>query len=996
MPYDLPVILVFSPYYRGFYLGEVTRALLQLAVSEKFNILHVRSGGYNEFDLPLAIAKAHGVISVLDAISPELIDDMLALEIPIVSIGHDYFPQQVEYVSGDNRSGIYQTFAHLVHKGCRRIGFAGDFSVSDMRIRMQAYKEAHKKFSVRLDDNRIYSINNGGLQGGADVAQEFIQRQKNCDAIMFAADKYALGFASFSQRVGIQIPKDVLITGYDNTYIGKNSFPAISSVDQNIPKLVSYAVNRILSRIKGENYAEGLQLINPKFIARHSSNDSHSDDYDETPVSSIAKNPIPFAHENPLAIAAEGLAGLKNYSDHFGPFMDWTLMAEIDNRVDFFEKVHLEKVNYGAANCSDIYVSDWIRLKDYPLQGLQHKCPEPFMVNLLPLPSNDQRHALITSMTNLSSVGNLDGLVDYHFFLEIMSKFVAASPCALKEEESRRRSKANQAGFSWSWDLNSNQVAWGSKILEMLGYSSSVEKNIYGKMGFFERVHPDDIEYVRGLLKSHLESGNRFVCQFRLGSKELGYIWVKATGKSIKNEDGNVSRLAGRIAEIPHQHLIKNSSEIYLVQHDQLTGLPSRRFLYDDLIDKIKTYPEGRIVIMWLDLNRFGQINDSYGHAAGDRLLRETAEKIRGALGPRHLFSRFSSDEFVIISRVRSQTHAMALGRKVLKTIESPFTMLDGSDVTVTASMGLSMYPETSSMVEDLFKQADIASTKAKKQRIAEPLMYSAEITKCFTNRVTMESALRQAIDNNELYMVYQPQIEIKSGEVVGVESLCRWHSKQLGRVAPEQFIPVAEETGIIHTLGDWVIDTSLNALQSWRQRGLGDIKLSVNVSANQLMDPSLIKRFREKLLMYGIDQPVVAIEVTETAAIDDLQKTCDLLKEFVDLGVQISLDDFGTGFSSLCLLKDLPLEWVKIDKSFIDNIVESLADQSIVRSICMLGHSLGYKVVVEGVEHADQLDIVADLGCDVVQGFVYSKPLSQEEVIANFHDFHRKFKIVG
>ena len=989
MSNELPVILVYSPYFRGFYLGEIAESLFKASLSERFNIIHVRTGGFNDFSLPLAIDRVDGVISIMNAVSTSLLDEIIAREIPVVSIGHDYFPLHVEYVGGDNRSGIYQSFGHLIHKGCKRIGFAGDFNITDMRIRCEAYKESHKKFNVKFDERRIFSVSNPDFQGGIKTAQMFLEREKNCDAIIFAADKMALGFTSYCQKRGIQVPKDVMITGYDNTHMGRNSIPAISSVDQNIPQLVSYAVSRVLSRIRGDKYCDQLQLINPKFIARHSTNDTHSDGYDDDPDDSyFTDTHYSIPGENPIAMAADGLASLQSYSNLYGPFMDWALLADIDGRVNFFEKVNIVGVYNGGSRSSDIYASDVCTCNEFPLSGLKIRCDDPYVINLLPVESEPQVYKSLVSQSNLTQVKSVESLVEYNCFLELMSTFVAArftvdtSDSTSKEAE---RWEDEQSGFQWYWNLNSNQVDWGSKILEMLGYSSSAEKHIYSKMGFFERIHPEDIKYVRSLIKSHMDSGQTFTCQFRLGSKEEGYIWVKAKGKSIKDSNGNITQLAGRISEIPHQKLIKSTSEIYLVQHDQLTGLPSRRFIQDDLKEKIKKYPEGPIAIMWLNLNRFRQINENYGHAMGDQVLRSTVEHVRKSLGCRHLFSRFGSDEFVIVARVRNAEHAEALGKRVLKAVETPFMVSESESITVTGGMGVSLFPETSSMLDDLFKQADVASSQAKRQKSIGPVLYTPEIARGMTNKVTLESALRDAIDKEEIYLVFQPQIDIQTKQLVGVESLCRWRSPQLGDVAPEQFINVAEETGIIHKLGDWILDSSLRALKNWEEHGISNIKMSVNVSANQLMDPGLIKRFRNKLEALNVCQSKIAIEVTESAAIDDLQKTCELLKEFSALGVQISLDDFGTGFSSLSLLKDLPLEWVKIDKSFIDNIEESPADQSIVRSICMLGHSLGYKVVVEGVESHNQLNIVKELGCDVVQGYVYSKALSSGDIIAHY-----------
>ena len=990
---DRPIILVYTPYFRGFYLGEVSVSLFKNSQAKNFNIIHIRTGGTNDFSLPLALDKVDGVIVVLNAISTELVEKILEKNIPIVSIGHDYFPQQVEYVGCNNQLGIQLVFDHLYRQGCRKIGFSGDLSIYDMRGRYDAYVEILKQNSIPYDENRVFNVNNFEFQGGINTARMFKERKSDCEAIIFAADKMAIGFSSFCKQLGIRIPKDLLITGYDNCELGSFVDTRLTTIDQNVIGMASFAVDRLLQRINGDSFYDHPKLIDPILIARQSTGaDKQSLDqtakyslnfYQSKPLRSLT-----IAGEDPMGMAAYGLPSLQSYSNIHGPFMNWAMIAKTQEDYTEHSKKTLKVIEVVDGNPVSSKGTDaLLSVEEFPLSHIENPHKESFLINLLPVYTADNTVKILSTKSEKTILKQPELLIQFNCFLEVMSTYIKSDTFAEANLPfiSHAPVETHEQDFNWSWDITNNKVTWGATILDMLGYSSQVEKEAYGKMAFFERIHPDDAHYVRTLIKSHIDTGREFNTKFRLKTRDHAYIWVKVYGNGINDESGKLIQLMGKMTSVPKNEQPQTTDQVYLSQLDYLTGLPGRRYFLDHVKEQIRKYPKRKLAIMWLDLNRFKQINDNYGYETGDYLLKHVADTIRSKLKGRHIFTRFGNDEFVIAAQVRTNEHAEALCKRVMDAIEEPYTLPNKHYISISGSAGISIYPDSTTNPEKLLKHADLAASKAKHQKLKKPLVYSSEITRSFKNRAPIENNLRNAIESDELYLLFQPQIDINTNKLLGVEALCRWKSDQLGQIAPLDFITVAEETGMIHVLGDWVLDTSLSALKQWNNAGLNDIKLSINISLSQLMDPNLIRRYRDKINAFNLDYQSVAIEITEAAAIDDLQKSTELLKGFADLGIQISLDDFGTGVSSISLLRDLPLNWVKIDKSFIENIENSAKDQSIVRSICTLGHSLDYKVVAEGIETQRQLAIAKSLGCDIVQGFLFSKPLSVGEIEYNY-----------
>lgn len=497
-------------------------------------------------------------------------------------------------------------------------------------------------------------------------------------------------------------------------------------------------------------------------------------------------------------------------------------------------------------------------------------------------------------------------------------------------------------------------------------------------MSFFERVHPQDQGYLRRLLKAHLEDYKVFKAKFRIQAKNGKYIWVDASGEGIREPSGHVRRFVGSMTDITEQRQSEKKIKL-LAYNDSLTGLPNRVSVTQSLERHIHNRPNQPLAVMLMDLNRFKMVNDNFGHQMGDALLIHVAKTVRQSLRGSDVLGRLGGDEFLMLCRVKDDQEAIMLSERILSELNGVFNE-EGVELAVRGSLGISVFPKDSNDRDELIKKADIAMFKAKSRHSERAVLYTPGMDVDMKDIVAMESHLRRSIDNDELFLVLQPQVDMHTEEVVGAEVLARWDSNEFGFVPPGEFIPLAEETGFINQLGEWVLDQALEILQRWHVRGMTDMKLSINVSAGQLLDQSFGERICSKINQTDIAPNALTLEITESAAINDMDQSRILLERIAQLGVNVSLDDFGTGYSSLSLLNNLPLNWVKIDKSFIFQLKPEDAKRGMVKSITEMCHSLGYRVVAEGVETMDQLALLRQIGCDQIQGFIYARPVEIDQ----------------
>lgn len=420
-----------------------------------------------------------------------------------------------------------------------------------------------------------------------------------------------------------------------------------------------------------------------------------------------------------------------------------------------------------------------------------------------------------------------------------------------------------------------------------------------------------------------------------------------------------------------------------MAYYDSLTELPNKVYLNSYLTEVVsKAKVENNIIaVLFLDFDKFKNINDNLGHVIGDKLLKEIAVKLKRLLGDEGFIARLGGDEFIIVfEELKDKDHAKEIAKKIITEFKYPIT-IEGYELFSTVSIGVSMFPFDGEDSEALIKSADIAMYRAKDSGRDNYQFFTKEMKRTLFNAFNLANSLRHAIKRDELEVQYQPKIDINTGNIIGVEALLRWNHPILGYISPIDFIPIAEETGLILPIGQWILSKACKQNKTWHEAGFENISMAVNISARQLQQPDFYEIVEEILRETRLDPHYLELEITESIAIRNITKINKVLIRFRELGVNIAMDDFGTGYSALSCLNQLTLDILKIDQSFIRNLKDNPRNEEIAAAIIKMAHSLGLKVTAEGVEEYNDLEFLKNNNCDFFQGYYFSKPVPAKDL---------------
>jgi diguanylate cyclase (GGDEF)-like protein len=416
--------------------------------------------------------------------------------------------------------------------------------------------------------------------------------------------------------------------------------------------------------------------------------------------------------------------------------------------------------------------------------------------------------------------------------------------------------------------------------------------------------------------------------------------------------------------------------------YDSLTDLPNRQLFNEKLnfaLNKLNQ-PLEMLAVIFLDLDDFKHINDTLGHAVGDQLLLQVANRLQNYIRFQDCFARWGGDEFIfLLLNINNIDHVSNIAQRMLRCLDQPFE-INNRELYIKASIGISVYPFDGQDTETLIKNADAAMYLAKNKGRNNYQVYRPNIGKQANKKLLLNHALYKGLKNHEFLLYYQPQLNLKTNKIFGMEALIRWNHPELGLVSPEQFIPIAEENGLIINIGEWVIKTACEQNVAWQKQGLPPIIIAVNISPRQFQDRHLVTNISTILEETKLDPSYLEIEITESAALEDMNFTVAVLQALKTMGVHISMDDFGTGYSSLWSLKKLPLNKLKIDQSFVKDMMNNPPDIAIITAVINMGHGLNLQVIAEGIETIEQLKFLKSINCDAIQGYYFSKPLPPEE----------------
>ncbi len=555
---------------------------------------------------------------------------------------------------------------------------------------------------------------------------------------------------------------------------------------------------------------------------------------------------------------------------------------------------------------------------------------------------------------------------------------------ALRASEERYALTAHGANDGlWDWDLKKNEAHFSARWKSMLGYAEDAIGN--SPEDWFSRVHPDDYAALERALAAHLDGQtSHFEHDHRMLHQDGNYYWMLSRGIAVRDETGKGRRMVGSQTDLTLRRQAEEKLR-YGSLHDELTGLPNRTAFMERLrrsLERARLDDQYVFAVLFVDLDRFKIINDSLGHRVGDQLLIEIARRLETALRPSDLVGRLGGDEFVVlIDHLREEHDVAYVAERIQKILSVPIS-LGACEVFSTVSIGITMSSSLSECAEDLLRDADTAMHRAKLNGKARFEIFDPQMREQALRIMQMETDLRRALERAEFVLYYQPIVSFDSGRLAGFEALIRWNHPLRGFVGPAEFIPIAEDNGMINPIGRWVLQEACRQMREWQRTHPGGLPLtiSVNLSGKQFSQPNLIEVIAGILQETGLPAPFLKLEITETVIMENSDSAAEMLNELKALGSQLAIDDFGTGYSSFSHLHRFPIDTLKIDRAFVSRMDTSRESSEIVRTILSLAHNLKMSVVAEGVETLAQIKQLRNLGCEYGQGYFLHRPMPAAE----------------
>ena len=633
------------------------------------------------------------------------------------------------------------------------------------------------------------------------------------------------------------------------------------------------------------------------------------------------------------------------------------------------------------------------------------------------------QHTPILMMTGLDDLESINksyqvGATDFatkpinytllsHRLLYMLRSKQTADDLRASQDRLAQAQRLAKVGY-WEWDFN-NLVSWSEQVTDTFWLPS--DKPFGDITYFFQHLYKEDMEKVKAALKLARDKQQNFSIEYRLKNKSGQSRIVFHETEIGYNDSGRPISLIGTIQDITDRKSAEHKIQ-KLANFDKVTGLQNRTSLRNKL-EKIvsQKYSNDHITaVLTLDLDHFKRLNDTLGHDRGDELLRKIASRLNicieeyenetdddlsstRRLKPKYsldnTLAHFGGDEFVVMMNgIRAVEDAAVMARKINEVI-SQLLEINDNVIAVTVSIGISAFPEDGNDVDTLLKQSGAALYHAKSEGRNCYKFFTASMNARAFERLSLEVNLRKALEKDQFLLFYQPKVDAMSGQVLGMEALIRWKHPELGMISPAEFIPVAEQTGLIIPMGKWIFEEACRFIKVMQEQGLPPLSIAVNLSGAQFSQNDLISTLESTVKKAGINPQQIELEITESLIMNDIEKAIDTLNQLRDFGFSIAIDDFGTGYSSLAYLKRFPVTTLKIDQSFIQGIHKDPDDRAIVQAVITLAHSLRLKVVAEGIEEKEQLCVLKDQGCDIIQGYYFSRPLCGEDLIewTNQHD---------
>ena len=546
---------------------------------------------------------------------------------------------------------------------------------------------------------------------------------------------------------------------------------------------------------------------------------------------------------------------------------------------------------------------------------------------------------------------------------------------ALRRSEERYHLAIEMSSIgTWDWDIAKGHFYWSPRVKEVLGVPESFVPTF---SDFESRLHPDDVDRLREARQAHLERRVPYLMEYRLRHQLGSYVWVRARGQAMWDDAGNPVRMAGSLEDIT-ERIVLEQRLAYMAHYDGLTGLSTRTVFIERLKERLRQALRGDgCALLFIDLDGFKSVNDTLGHAAGDQLLKIVAERLGNSVEETDLLARLGGDEFALLHASKEPLEtAGRLAEHIIERVSTPF-QIDGGSAVVGVSIGIAVAPRDGLDAASLMNRADLALYSCKRSGRGTYCFFRPKMEARSRGRHALGIDLRRALANSEFEIHYQPLVNLETNTVSGVEALLRWNHPERGMVPPREFIPIAEATGLINQIGEWVLLHACKEARGWPD----DIRVAVNASAVQFQGGHIMLAVAHALSESGLPPSRLELEITESVFLEETEEALEILRQLHNLGIRISLDDFGTGYSSLSYLRLFPFDKIKIDASFLRNFNSGTNDFELVHTIISLASRLGVATTAEGVETEEQLKIARAEGCTEMQGFLFCPPRPAHEI---------------
>ncbi len=622
---------------------------------------------------------------------------------------------------------------------------------------------------------------------------------------------------------------------------------------------------------------------------------------------------------------------------------------------------------------------------------------ERVIENLISAPLNQQPRTLRALYFPINLDQNNQPLLMCCIAEDVTERLSIENKLHASERQLKMVLEGAHLGF-WDWNIQTGKHQVDQIWMEQLGLEPSDLS--FTEEDWKQRIHPDDQEHVALVVQQAIKDKTAYTVEFRMRHKQNYWLWILGSGAVVEWVDDNTPRrLCGTHQDISLRK--QHEEELYLhANFDPLTGLPNRNNLKSTLQLLLKNHFKGdlnntvydkessyQVAVMFIDLDNFKIVNDTYGHEIGDLLLQSVSSRIKHAIHESQVLYRFGGDEFVlVINNVDDLDEVSIEAKRIINALKEPF-IINQHTFYVGASIGISIFPDDSDNYNLLLRNADTAMYKAKESGRNNFCFYTSQMNKEIQEHMEIASMLQSVLDNDncnkELYLVYQPQIDVASGEIVSCEALLRWQNPERGNIPPNVFVPIAEKSSLICRLGEWIMDTVCAQRQKWREMGIYHFRVDINLSSRQVSAPNLSKDLHKIMQQYQLKTGDIGLELTESAIVSGDKSVLSNLHNLREAGFDIALDDFGTGYSSLSYIQRFPVSTIKIDRAFIVDIdAQNRTDgTAIVRAIIAMSTSLGLKIVAEGVETREQYEFVKEHHCHYIQGFYFYKPMTSEKL---------------